>query len=219
MTMALGFPGGDELSLPASVPGKVGQPLKIQAEGPPVFFWEVVDGERVVRIPQEDLKDGGNFMWLVPTQPGEVRVIAFAVVGKSGQVARTTVLVEGKPIPPGPTPTPDLRKRLQDAYSGDGASAESKKAQLSNLTGMYQALKIATPLRVDITTTTGLKMMVLTIGTQMKIPEGGLVEVRKVIGAEVQASLGPVEQPLTDALRASAVDAFDRISKALGEVK
>jgi hypothetical protein len=166
---------------------------------------------------------------------GDYPVIGVGIQGGKIVFGRTTIGVtrdDPAPVPPPPNPTPPdppkppptpvppspLTAKFQAAYTADPATATTKSGQKILLQGLYEAMVDHAKL-TTIATAGALLADLKTVAGQMIAPNS-LVELRKVIAAEIASSIGTDAQAKLDPdLRGKAVDAFTRIAKSLSEVK
>lgn len=131
------------------------------------------------------------------------------------------------PVPPGPTPpippippqpTNPLTVRLQAAYQSDLSPVSAKAGQKMLLQGLYEAM-IEHAKKPEILTTSDLLADLKSAANGLIAP-GALIEIRKVISAEISQALGTETSTRLDPdLRPRAVELFARIAKALSEVR
>ncbi len=179
---------------------------------------------------------------VVACRPGKYRVECWsAVAGEPTAIYLVTVTVSGPdpepipppPLPPVPPPGPDpplpnpphpptppvdpFQAKCQAAYDVDQASAATKRGQLSLMVGLYQEMGKHSQ-DATITTTGDLLSDYRKVAGSMLSPTV-LIELRKLIAAEVAATFGTESAALDTAMRSKAVGLWDRLAKTLGEVK
>lgn len=210
------------LTLPAEVKAKPGEFVVIRAttEGK-IVRWVFLDSG-ISLLPGELLKDNSTAV-AFGLRPGAYRLLAYSAKGDDPTLpAVCKVIIESDtpPSPPEPVPPTDpLASKLQAAYTADKADPVSKGVALRSLIGLYQAMTDHT--RTD----TSLKTLGDVLGDLQRtaktlIAAEALIEVRKVISAEIAAALGTSPVLTLDAvLRGKAVDTFSRVAKALEAVR
>lgn len=114
-----------------------------------------------------------------------------------------------KPPPPKPNPADPLTALFQAAYDRDAGL--DKKEGLADLAELYrQAVDLTKDSKV--TTTAELVQRIQAAAKALKVT--GLVEVRKLVAAEI-AAVFPEDEPLTEARRSAAAVLFAKIHTAL----
>lgn len=227
---------GSDPDAPVKVAAKPGRMVKLEAKtaSDKRIEW-VYDPSQVDLIASETGK------WAVVTaqDKGVFRISWYTAL--DGQPTRPgvfiiTVLPDAPPLPtpPGPTPNPpaptppppnppppapsELTQKLQFAFAADKAAANVRELQRVSLVGLYAAM--ADHCQDKSITNLGSLLADLKKAAGTMIAPGGLVEVRKIIAAEVAANLGTdVAAVLDDTLRSRAVECFTRIARSLKEVK
>lgn len=175
-----------------------------------------------------NLTEGRLVFTGVPGTTYTVTAITLRVVTTEGKnkvvtdEAETTVTFAGIP-PPGPGPVPpfppnpnsDLATRLQQAYTAD--PGPTKAADLANLRfAMQQAA--TTAMNTAITTKSALVRQVNT-DTKARVGQGKLIALGSVIGQYMDAAMGTVDAPLTQAIRQQHADAYNAVANALSQVR
>lgn len=179
---------------------------------------------------------------VVACRPGKYRVECWSAVGNEPtSIYQVTVTVTGPdpepipppPLPPVPPPGPDpplpnpphpptppvdpFQAKCQAAYDADAAAAATKRGQLSLMIGLYQEM---TKHSQDATiTTTGDLLSDYRKVAQSMLSPSVLIELRKLISAEVAATFGTESSALDATMRTKATALWDRLAKTLGEVK
>lgn len=162
------------------------------------------------------------------TPPGRYRVEAWtAKADVASPIATCWVVVGDVPAPPKPTPpvppkpvppTPDaFTAALKKCFDADPAAATAKNGQRILLQGLYEAM--ADHARDAQFENTGQLLAKLRDVASKMISPGMLVECRKLIAAEVVATIGDENSPYDAATRAKGVAVFTKIAKALSEVR
>lgn len=169
-------------------------------------------------IPAELLKDSKTRV--VAGKPGSYRVVAIAALAADKAAwAEATFSFDGPepqpvppPTPPAPPPVDTLAQRLRDAYAGD--ASPGKRGQLINLKAIYGTM--ADHAAKDAGITTSRKLLdVLTEVKAGMLADGILVEMRRILSAEILAAIGtPSDAPLD---RQAAAALFTRLVRALPE--
>lgn len=114
-----------------------------------------------------------------------------------------------KPPPPKPDPADPLTALFQAAYDRDAGL--DKKERLADLAELYrQAVDLAKDGKV--VTTAELVQRIQAAAKALKVT--GLVEVRKLVAAEI-AAVFPEDEPLTEAKRSAAAVLFAKIHTVL----
>lgn len=211
------------LTLPQEVKGKPGEFLVIKADTPSPTVRFVLLDPGLSLFPPDLLKDAKVCVVYAP-KPGRYRVLAFCAKGdEPSQPVTVQVIIEGDtptpPTPPAPGPVDPLAQRFQATYTADKGDPAANRTQLSNLTGLYQAVA---EISRDPThfKTMGDVLTELQATARAMVRPDVLVELRKLIAAEVNATLGTNAALTLDAVkRAQVTDCFTRIAKALEQVK
>jgi len=211
------------LTLPKEVKGRPGEFLVIRAETscPAVRFVLLDTGPNL--FPADLLKDP-KVCVLFSLRPGTYRVLAYTAKGDEPSMPVIVhVLIEGdEPPPPPPTPpapADPLAAQFQAAYSADKEAEATKRSQLTNLVGLYQAIA-ELALDTNHFKNLGDVLTDLQKTARAMIRVDALIEVRKLIAAEVNTTLGTNPGIVLDAtMRPRTADCFTRIAKALERVK
>lgn len=217
--------------------GKVGRYLALEAKTKgEVVLWKALDPGIDFLDPVLAPKDT-RITGVIADAPGTYRMLAVTSVDNKPALCEFTVTFDGPrpvPVPPGPAPGPApkppaptdaLLKKLQAAYDSDTGTPAVKRAQMELLVGLCEAMTVHA--RKDAVKTTAQLLAdykAAAYGNPDKKEPGlilpnALVEVRKVIAAEALAALGPEPAPLDGALRARAVDLYDRLALTLRAVR
>lgn len=210
--------GGD--MLPAETQAQAGRMVKLKAKVKKCV-WLVPPGSPC------DSDAVGDSLYLTPSA---ARDFPIAVISLPDGAYCWTIVKASPPVPvpppepAPPTPTPPaptpsaLTLKLQAAYTADAALPAVKDTQRITLKGLYEAMADHAN-NPAIATTTDLLADLKTVSGQLVQPNA-LVEVRKVISAEIVSALGTTPGAKLDPdLRPRAVGVFTRIAKSLGEVK
>lgn len=181
--------------------------------------WELVDESPAAALRTH--ADGKAASFAGPA--GQYRVL----VTTADATYRLKLVVAGppQPMPPGPTPPPippptppadPLVLKLTAAFALDTRPAAAKESDRLDLVELYrQAADLAG--KAEVATTAGLVARIQAASKALGID--GLVDVRRAIAAELAASLGTDDAPLTADSRAKAAAVFGRIKAALEAVK
>ena len=215
--------GDVPLTLPKEIKGKSGEFVVIRAETAcPVVRFVILDAGPNL-FPADLLKDE-KVCVLLTLKPGTYRVLAYTAKGDVPSLpVIVSVIIEGE-TPPPPPPTPPqpvdpLAERFQTAYAADKEPAASKRGQLANLIGLYQAIAELTR-DVNHFKNLGDVLTDLQKTAKSMLRADALIEVRKLIAAEVNSTLGTNPTIVLDAtMRPRVADCFTRIAKALEQVK
>lgn len=171
---------------------------------------------------------------------GKYRVECWSAIGNEPTRIYRTVVIVGKPgpgpnpptpVPPDPTPptpvpptpvppapTSELARKLQACWSADTTNLVVKTSQRALIIGLYEAM--ADHAKNEKITTTGELLGDLKTQAAAMLLPSALTECRKAISAEVAAALGTDPATVLDvAFRLKAVDVFNRVAKAMQEVK
>jgi hypothetical protein len=219
-TLALGQP----LALPSEVKAKVGEFAIVKAQaGGEVVRWVLMDTGPSL-LPPELLKDSKSAV-IFSLREGKFRLLAYSCHGGEPTPPAICTVVVGNapdvptpPPPPLPGPVDPFTSKFQMAFLASPESMEVKNVQRNNLIGLYQAMAEHSQ-KKEIHTTTDL-LADLNNTARAMINKDVLVDLRKLISAEVGAVLGKTGNTvLDDATRAKAVTIFSRIAKALEQVK
>lgn len=199
-----------DLAIEASVDGAV---VVLTAKTPAKeVAWIPTDGLKVI-VPPAVLKDSKTLV--VTGKPGAYRVIVVAAPAVDAPAwAEKIITIEGPEPPPGPKPPepqPDaLAARLKAAYEADASPA--KRGQLTHLIGIYQSMIDHLQKDKAINSTKELASVLATVKAGM-LDQVSLMEMRRILDAELKASFGmPDDRPL-DQMR--AVSVFQRLLAAL----
>lgn len=144
------------------------------------------------------------------------------VVGKPGPGPNPPTPVPPTPVPPTPIPPPEptseLAKKLQACWAADPTNMVVKTSQRALIVGLYEAM--VEHAKNEKVATTGDLLGDLKVQAAAMLLPTALTECRKIISAEVAAALGTNPATVLDAtVRGKAVDVFQRIAKAMAEVK
>jgi hypothetical protein len=198
-----------DITIESAVKGNIAT-LTAKTEAKNVVWIPVPGLDDVVR--PELLIDGKTRV--VSGKTGAYRVIAIGAIGEK-PIWAETVVTFGTPEPPLPDPKPtppvdDLQRRLRDAYANDGSPG--KRGQLVNLHGIYAAMADHAANDQSITTSRIL-LEVLTKVREGMLVDGVLIDMRRIIAAEIAATIGsPSDAPLD---RERAAGLFKRIVSSL----
>ena len=218
-----------EVILPLEVKADVGRMVVIEAKTKGECRWLIPPGSPCDRF------ESGKKLSLTPSAAVDFAVGVVSI--PDGTVAWSRIKAappapkppepkppEPKPpTPPDPLPIPPapisaLTAKLQAAYKVDAAPPTIKDGQRKLLKGLYEAM-VDHAKNPAIATTTDLLADLRTVSAQF-VPATALVEMRKVISAEIVASIGTVPGAKLDPeLRPKATEVFARIAKSLGEVQ
>ena len=210
-----------ELTLPPTVKGTPGNFCAIRAETDcRIVRWVLLD-EGASLVPPELLKDSRTALILTP-RAGRYRLLAYTAMGDTPSVPVICLLEIAAPSPPTPPtpptpppPTDPLAIQLQAAYSADPGAPDAKATQLAILYGVYAAM--TEHCKTDTTLKSLGDVLAATHRTakDMKMLPLVLIEVRKLIAADVATLGSSPGAPFDATLRASTVITFGRIAKAL----
>lgn len=201
---------------PEVAPGRV-VVLTAKTEGKVVQWLFKDDG--LDWLPVEILKDSKTAVVNAPAtaKPGKYRLIAVTAIGDKPAWAERTITVVGSPPPPGPPPPlpvppiPDvLPQKLREAYLAD--KSPGKRGQLVNLIGIYSAMADHAATDPSITTSLALLDVLNKVKAGMLV-DGVLMDLRRLVSAEISATLGPPSNAPLD--REKAAGMFRRIVKSL----
>jgi hypothetical protein len=218
--LAVGQTPEPTITVPAETRGTAGKLLVVEAQtGGKVVKWIPRDDGLDV-FPAEFLKDSKTFAARAE-KPGRYRVLALTALGDVPVYAETTLIFEGDappPPPPGPKPpippppqppVDDLARRCKEAYDAD--DSPGKRGQLVNLIGIYSAM--AAHVHDDgIKTVRDLADVLAKVRAGMMQP-GVLMDLRRLLDAELKSTLGAADSRPLDRDRAAAL--FQRIVAAL----
>lgn len=214
------------LQLPKEVTGLRETPIDIIADTKgKAVRWRAVDPGIVLLWDLPDLRANKKAI-VLGCRPGRYRVEAWSSINDEPTpiVACTVIISEPNPPPLPPDPKPPLPEpvdplmaKFQTAYDADAAPPAAKKGQLVLMIGLYQAMAEHAGDKTIKSTGDLLSDYKATAG-KVLLP-GLLVELRRVIAAEIAAAFGTDSIALDDATRKKAIDHFDKIAKALGGVK
>ena len=206
------------LTLPLEVKAKPGEFVVIRAKTDcKLVRWVLLDPGISV-LPGELLKEQATTV-VFGLRPGAYRLLAYSAKDDEPTLpafCKVTIEADTPPPPPDPVPPSDpLAAKLQAAYTADKGDPAAKRNALPPLIGLYQAMQDHA--RTDATIkTVGDLLSDLQRTAKVLIAPEALIEVRKLISAEIAAALGTSPALAFDAtLRARAVDTFGRIAKAL----
>lgn len=147
-------------------------------------------------------------------------VIASVKDGKLQPIHTITVNIGGGgPIPPvPPQPNDPLVAKLQAAFDKDAGSKDDKAKWKNALRGFYQAM--TDHVRDKGVATIGDLLADYRAAIPALLPDGSVMELRKVCGLEVASLAGDdATKAINSELRQSFVTLFDRLAKALDQVK
>lgn len=205
----------------------------VKLDSPPKPEWQVIQadaGITTLAVGDKPAKwvlvdDGAD---LSPSADGKTAAFAAAadghyrlIVVADGEVHRVKVVKATsppQPMPPGPDPQPPsdpLVKLLQAAYDADPRQPEPKRKDLLDLAEIYRQ---AGTLAADPAVATAGQLVARVREAAKALGIVGLADVRKAIGAELQAVL-PEDVPLTAETRKRAAEVFARVKAALEQVK
>lgn len=127
-----------------------------------------------------------------------------------------------EPTPPEPTPPkPDaLTKKLQEAFDKDTSDKVKKSEWLKALAGFYAAM--SDHVQKPEVKTLGELLADYRAAIPALLPDGAVVDLRRVCGEEVAGVIGVDSSPereLVAVFRQQLADGFKRLSKALDGVK
>jgi len=213
------------LKLPATVTATLNVPVLVKAESTgKLHRWR---GDLGLVVVPPGTKS--NECWIVPTAKGRIKLVCMTVTDTDFVEAETFVVVDGAPAPtpPGPVPplpphppTPPappadpLLAKLLASFLDDLLPAGLKKIQVKSLVAVYEA---AAQLAADptIQTTGDLLKRIKTV-SDVTVAPGSLVTLRRLLSAELQASLGddPAAK-LTPEQRERAIQLFLRVARLL----
>lgn len=138
----------------------------------------------------------------------------------SGPATRFIVTVGGDSVPPTPPsppgPASPLTKKLQEAYDADKSPKKSER--LKDMIELYRQAQDFADQPANKTTGQLASKVVTTQTDLMKDDPSVILEVRKIIAAELKAEF-PNSIALTDDLRKAAKAKFKAIQDALSGVK
>jgi hypothetical protein len=169
-------------------------------------------------VPAELLKDSKTL--IVAGKGGPFRVVAIAAPSADKPVYAEATFTFSTPEPPAPyvppvpppppVPADELPRKLKDAYAAD--SSPGKRGQLINLTAIYSTMAEHAEKDASITTSRTL-LDVLTKVKSGMLADGILLDLRRIVSAEIASTLGPPSDAPLDRARAFAM--FQRIVRAL----
>ena len=225
------------------VAGEVQTPIELKAEttGTKVR-WRSIDPGLLLLDSMPDLVANKRAL-AIACSPGKYRVECWGALGGEPTGIYVCIVTVGKPgpappIPPPPSPPdppapspPDpppppppppapspLTSKLQAAYAADPGAVSVKAGQRVMLQGLYEAM-IEHAKKKEIVNAADLVSDLKAAAGQMIQPTA-LIELRKVISAEVASVLGREPTATLDPdLRPKAVELFQRVAKSLSEVK
>ncbi len=210
-----------EAALPSEIKAKAGRQVTLEAKVKGECRWLVPPGSPC------DRTEKGRTLAVTPIEAVDFAIGVVSI--PDGVVTWTTIkAAPPAPKPPGPGPNPPtpippapaspLTIKLQAAYLADAVQPTAKDGQRMLLKGLYEAMTDHAR-KPEIVTTTDLLADLKAVSSQI-VPASALVELRKIISAEVVAALGTTPAAKLDPeLRPKAVDVFAKIAKSLGEVK
>lgn len=204
-----------DITIDAKVTGNV-VVLQAKTDGK-VVVWIVPDG-LAQPVPPDAFKDTKTCV--IMGKPGTYKVTAISAIADKPIFGDTTFKLSGDApqpdIPPAPLPVDDLPARLKAAYAAETSLA--KRGQLVNIAAIYSAMADAA-LDKDIVTSQQLLDVLNRVkngdGDKNKgmLLEGVLMELRRLITAEVAPCIGPAGPTPFD--RAKVAACFKRIVKSL----
>lgn len=211
-----------EAALPSEIKAKAGRQVTLEAKVKGECRWLVPPGSPC------DRTEKGRTLAVTPIEAVD---FAIGVVSIPDGVVTWTTIKAASPAPKPPEPKPPeppapippapasaLTLKLQAAYLADTAQPTAKDGQRLLLKGLYEAMTDHAR-KPEIVTTTDLLADLKAVSAQI-VPASALVELRKIISAEIVASIGTAPAAKLDPeLRPKAIDVFGRIAKSLGEVK
>ncbi len=211
-----------EAALPSEIKAKAGRQVTLEAKVKGECRWLVPPGSPC------DRTEKGRTLAVTPIEAVD---FAIGVVSIPDGVVTWTTIKAASPAPKPPEPKPPeppapippapasaLTLKLQAAYLADVAPATAKDGQRLLLKGLYEAMTDHAR-KPEIVTTTDLLADLKAVSAQL-VPASALVELRKIISAEVVAAIGTAPAAKLDPeLRPKAVEVFGRIAKSLGEVQ
>ena len=218
---------GPALKLPAELHAKLGEPVRIQATtNCSAIRWTL--GAGLIEV--LPAMKGANEIIVSATKEGKYIVSAIGTRGQAFSSEEHTTVTFGQAPPgpgpdPGPQPKPNppaptdpLVAKLQAAYTADPAMPAVKLGQKVMLIGLYEgmALKVLDP---TLQTSKDLSDAYVNLAKKT-IASFALVDLRKIIAAEVAAMIGTDPGAKLDpVLRPKAAALFDGFGKALMQVK
>lgn len=174
--------------------------------------WTLVDAEGA----DVESVDGGKRLLFTSAVPGRYRLLAQS----ADETFRVLVVVGNPPAPPQPKPPEPLpppkpvdpaQREFQSAYDADTRQLDKKRPDLLDLIELYkQAADLAA--KPDVTTTGQLVARIREASRILAIE--GLADLRKLISTRLMAAF-PNDEPLTDATRKKAAEAFAQIRTLL----
>lgn len=193
-------------------PGKI-SPIVAKTKGTACVRFKVLDSG--LDLQRRDRTSA----WAVAVKSGRYRFTAWtAVDGEPTLPVDSVVIVGDDPGPgPGPDPIPPeptdaLHKAIVAAWK---AEADAGKAHNAGLLGsLYRQAALNTVPDAKLTTLFGL-FAVMKQASAGLVPVDALPKVRRVIGDELNKTLGTTDKPLDAALRKLAGEQFERIAKGL----
>jgi len=220
------------LTIPAEVRGQPGEFLVVKAETPGKDVRWVLLDQGPNLLPPELLRDSKTAV-VYCLKPGTYRLLAYTAKGDEPSEPRICrIIIGNQPSPPGPDPKPPgpkppvpppvdpLLAKFRDAYAADKSDAAAKKQQVAALTGLYAAMAEHVQEDKTLATTGEVLADLQRTAKAMVLRAEVLVELRKMIAAEISAALGTNPATALDAaLRGKASETFNKISKLLEQVK
>lgn len=215
-------PKAPSIKLDVAKKGKPGRylPLKAITEGK-TCLWVPLD-PGLEFLPAELAPADSHVNAAYHPEAGKFRFLVITAVGDLPLYHAAAVTFEGSkpgpgPGPPPPAPPSGLGARLQTAYNADPEAAAVKAGHKALLLGLYEAM-IDHAKNPAITTTAELLADLKKVADKMIAP-AALVEMRKIIAAEVGTEIGYEVNAQLDPLRGKAVAVFTRVVQGLKEVK
>ena len=234
-------PSVEGISIAPEFTGKSMELVALSAETTgSMVRWRAID-DGILIVPGKDT----HHPFCVACEEKSYRIEAWtAINGSPTEIVRTVVTIgkkpmpppppepkpiPPKPIPPKPNPVDPWTAKFQAAYDAGTASKSKKAAQLGLLVALYGEMAkhtVATkPKKKDgdateyvVTTTGDMLTDYRTAAAALLMPDA-LVDVRKLVAAEVALAFGTESAPLDASMRAKAVSLWERLAKALGEVR
>lgn len=209
---------GPAIKVPAEVRGEQGDWITVSAttDGKVVRWVAMSPGLRV--FPAHLLRDTKTAV-VSASRPGRYTLLAYTAAGDEPSDPAICDVVVGEPGPgPGPTPPPGpidaLTKRVQDALTSDAGSEADKRTYAAKLAGFYSAM--AKHVDQGNVKTVGDMLSDYQAASKAVLPEGVIVNTRRVCGREVHAVSGEdAERAIDESLKKQLVDIFNKLSAAL----
>jgi hypothetical protein len=222
------------IKLPAEIKMEPGTFIKVTADTDcKLVKWASID-PGLSLFPNEELKNPKGTVVLAMA-PGRYRLLAWSAKGDTPTDIVQTVIVVGNappcpptpptpPVPPTPPPVPPvpdaLSAKLQAAFTADVGDPATKKAWLTSLKGVYEAV----PGFIDKLPPGATMVNLLadyTSAVALVLPSREIIpKTRRAIADEVMLSLGDDGDVALDAVsKAKAKEVFNRVSRSLENVK